>query len=141
LNGFRRGRPGLGAVALLLAACASVPPRAAGPPPAEAAQAGLGSIDRSDAALDMMIEKYGRPDGVEGARFVWNRRGVWSRIEVRDRLDSNDGDAAANDIEETIAYPVPAARIADLAAFSGGLRASSDGKELSSRSPGRTGTS
>jgi hypothetical protein len=121
------------AVGLLpLAACAAG--RISRPAPDAAAE----PRDRSNDYIDLMIEKYGPPDRVEGGRFVWDRRGRWTKIELSDADEASvNADAdAASDIKETIAYPVSEGSRAALALFSGGLTVSGDGAELSARSSG-----
>jgi hypothetical protein len=113
----------VGVAALVCTACAEVSPRAEAPP-------------EPDTFVDMMIERYGPPDHAEGGRFVWERRGLWRRISVRDDLEPSGVAQPLEDIQETIAYRVPQARRAALAAFGGAVEESADGEELSARSSG-----
>lgn len=80
-----------------------------------------------------LIEKYGVPDEVHFGRLVWNRRGPWKRIAVRDiRPGYVEGDDLGL-IEETVDYALPAGREVDLAALGGAVTFDPRAGELSSR--------
>jgi hypothetical protein len=115
---------GAGAGLLLLAACAPASPRVAD------MSVWTGVSD------GMMIEKYGQPDRLEAFRLTWDRRGPWKRIVVWEEPATPENGGVSNNIEETIAYRVPADKRDALASFSRGLQASVDGAELSARSTG-----
>jgi hypothetical protein len=91
----------------------------------------------SDPALLLaakLIEEYGPPDRIDYSRIAWNEKGPWKRITVWDIRQNQAADMGTDDIEQTAACPVPAEKIQALAAFSGKIRVSQDGGELSARS-------
>ena len=91
--------------------------------------------DWANRSLNMMIDKYGRPDQVETNRVVWEKKGPWRRIVVWDDMGPRQLDMAAdNNIEEVIAYLVPEEKRRVLEDFSARLKVSADGAELSARS-------
>jgi hypothetical protein len=99
-----------------------------------AACAARGPSQGSTPADEMMVERYGPPNRVEEDRLVWEDRGPWRRIAVWAEPGSLDDGAAGRSIESSIAYPVPADKRKALASFSGALRVSAGGDELSARS-------
>ncbi|MFI5361819.1 MAG: hypothetical protein ACHQ49_07600 [Elusimicrobiota bacterium] len=119
---------------IFFAACAPASEDAAQLHHEQAEAANKGLSDWSNLSSNMMVDKYGPPDRVETLRLVWERRGPWKRIAVWDELGFHSGDRGPNNIEETVAYRVPAVKRDALAEFSGGLYVSPDGEELSARS-------
>src|ERR1700733_1937300 len=108
---FEAGRRALNACAalLLVAGCAQQPrPRVAELRRDWTEDVNRGSTDWSNVSSNEMVEKYGPPDRVETLRLVWDRRGPWKRISVWDERERFAGDRGMNNIEDTIAYPVPA---------------------------------
>jgi hypothetical protein len=81
-----------------------------------------------------LIDEYGPPDRVESSRLVWNNKHLWKKITVWDDIPGSSPDDGGYILEQTVSYPVPAQKLEDLAAFSGELRVSADGTELSARS-------
>lgn len=130
--GAHRGLWASLAVAAALTSCRSAGP--AGAPPT-AYQAGRAHwSDWSNKSADAVIEKYGPPDRVESKSLVWEDKGRWKRIAVQDRMDFHQTHDAADNIEQTLAYPVPDERREALARLSGRVSVSHDGSELSARS-------
>lgn len=125
-----------GGAALLLAACATDPVHLTEGQRARREAANKGLSDWQNVSSTMMVEKYGPPDRMETMRLVWENRGPWKRIEVWDELGFLENDRASSNLEQTIAYPVPADKREALESFSRGLHVSADGAELSSRSTG-----
>ncbi len=122
------------AALLLFAGCSQPRPRVAELRRDWTEAVNRGSTDWSNLSSNRMVEKYGPPDRVETLRLVWDRRGPWRRISVWDEREKFAGDGGLNNIEDTIAYPVPADKRGALAAFNLGLYVSPDGTELSARS-------
>ncbi|MCX5794996.1 MAG: hypothetical protein NTY77_05845 [Elusimicrobia bacterium] len=81
-----------------------------------------------------LLDEYGPPDRLESGRLVWNDQRLWKRISVWDELPGLGPGEGGCLLEETVSYPVPARKRPDLAAFSGDIRVSVDGTELSARS-------
>ena len=133
-NAFSRRALGCVAVPLLLAACDPAAPTFAERRHENTEIVNTGLSDWSNISSNMMVEKYGPPDRVETLRLVWEHRAPWKRIAVWDELGFQENDRGPNNIEETIAYPVPAEKRAALASFSRALNVSPDGAELSARS-------
>jgi hypothetical protein len=91
--------------------------------------------DWSNRSLDLMIEKYGRPDRVDTTRVVWEKKGPWTRIVVWDDMGARQLDMSAdNNLEEIVAYLVPEEKRRAVEGFSRRLKVSADGAQLSSRS-------
>jgi hypothetical protein len=81
------------------------------------------------------MAEYGPPSQVRYSRLVWDDKGPWKRIAVWDvnpYYDSSSGSGADN-LEQTIAFPVTPAASGLLTRFSGRIHVSKDGTELSSR--------
>lgn len=122
------------AVLLLVAACAARSPRVSEWDRAREETAARGSAQGSTLTNEKMVEKYGPPDRMGEDRLVWEDRGPWKRIVVWDELGFLDNSAAGRNIESTVVYPVPADKRMELSSFSGAVRVSADGHELSARS-------
>jgi len=90
--------------------------------------------DWSNLTVNAMIDKYGPPTRVETDRLVWENRGPWKRIVVRDGLGFLENDRVSSNLEQTIVYAVPPGKRDEVESFSLGLSVSSDGAELSARS-------
>jgi hypothetical protein len=95
--------------------------------------------DWANRSLNLMIEKYGRPDLVETNRVVWEKKGPWKRIVVWDDMGIGLGlgqmrKATDNNLEEVLAYLVPEDKRRAVEDFSGRLKVSEDGALLSARS-------
>jgi hypothetical protein len=96
-----------------------------------AAQAAIGSWPESSRlSAAVLIDEYGPPDRVEAYRLVWNNAGLCRRLPAWPAWSS----AGDEDIECTVAYPVPVEQREALAEFSSRLQVSVDGTELSARS-------
>ena len=119
---------------MLLPACTLGPSRAAEKRHEGAHAESKDFSDWSNISANMMIEKYGPPNRVETHRLVWERRGPWKRIVVWDEMGFLDNSRVARNIENVIAYAVPADKREELAAFSAGLHVEDDIDELSARS-------
>jgi hypothetical protein len=94
-----------------------------------------GGPDWANLSLNAMVDRYGPPTRVEIGRVVWDNKGPWKRIVVWD--DINFGQfltAKDNNLQETLAYAVPAARRGPVEEFGGRILVSADGSELSARS-------
>jgi hypothetical protein len=88
----------------------------------------------SQLAALKLIEAYGPPDRVEPNRLTWHRRGPWQRIVAWNAKDyAYPQSEGLDSVEQTVPYAVPADKRAALEAFSGRLRISRDGSELSAR--------
>ena len=125
---------GLAAAGLLMG-CADVSSRWRNQP----AGARPDGPDWENRSLNMMVEKYGRPDRVETNRVVWEKKGPWKRIVVWDDMGvglglGQMGKVADNNIEEILAYMVPEDKRRAVEDFSGRLKVSADGAQLSARS-------
>jgi hypothetical protein len=129
--GFRRASVlGVAVLAVLAAGCRTVAPFDISQrgPLAESIIAGWSPASRVTAAG--LIEGYGPPDAVALGALGWKNRGGWKRIVLWDANES----AGAGNLEQTVAYRVPEGRRDALEAFSGRVRVSRDGTELSARS-------
>jgi hypothetical protein len=96
--------------------------------------ADTGETEWSNPITALIVEKYGPPDRAEDMRLVWDHRGPWLKIAVWEDPGSREDDRTQPHIEETIPYVVPESKRDDVAAFSGSLRVSDDGTELSASS-------
>jgi hypothetical protein len=112
-----------------LSACAVTDHRSDG-----AGQIPKGPRDWSNVSINMLIDKYGRPDLIETDRVTWNRRGPWKKIVVWDAMEYVERDSGKSNLEEFVVYHVPADKRDALHAFSGNLHISEDGEQVSSRS-------
>jgi len=83
-------------------------------------------------AKNLMAE-YGPPVRIESSRLLWNEKGPWRRLSVWDVVPYYDVSVGPDNLEETLAYPVPSEKHKALAAFSDKLLVSKDGTELSAR--------
>jgi hypothetical protein len=91
--------------------------------------------DWANISLNLMVDKYGPPDRIEIGRVVWLHKGPWKRIAVWDDMDLDEVSTFKDrNLEQTIAYVVPAGRRRDLEDFDARIKVSEDGAELSSRS-------
>lgn len=72
----------------------------------------------SQEAARAMIERYGRPDGVLDRMLVWYDRGLWNRVIVY-RIEERDEFPVPHIdyVENTVNYPVPPHKVADLLRF------------------------
>ncbi|MBI5240928.1 MAG: hypothetical protein HY926_10685 [Elusimicrobia bacterium] len=136
-------RPAL-CLAFLLAlgaGCATAPP----PPLSAAERLGRAQLVSSDwyiysqlAALKL-IEEYGPPDRIERNRLTWHNRGPWQKIVVWNARDYHaPAPEFLDSVEQTVPYTVPADKRTALAAFSGRIRVSRDGSELTARGADET---
>jgi hypothetical protein len=107
-------KAGIGSL-LLLAACVGV--------------AAQGSV-----VENRLIDQYGQPDRVETGRLIWHEKGRWKRITLWNTPSRTNSQGGPEDIEETIACPIPEDKRGLLAQFSATLRVSEFGTELSARS-------
>ncbi|MCX5796813.1 MAG: hypothetical protein NTY77_15065 [Elusimicrobia bacterium] len=81
-----------------------------------------------------LIEEYGAPDRIEPDRLTWDHRGPWDKIAVWNAEDYYySGTMGPDNLEQTLAYEVPADKRKALAAFSAKLKVSKDGKEITVR--------
>ena len=136
INGLRGA--GIGATALaavgFLCACADLPLPGR---QSQAAGARPDGPDWANRSLNMMIEKYGRPDRVETNRVIWELKGPWKRIVVWDDMGIGPGQmskGADNNLEEVLAYLVPEDKRRAVEEFNGRLKVSDDGALISARS-------
>lgn len=83
-----------------------------------------------------LIEEYGAPDTIQSFQLVWKNRGPWQKTVVWNAASDPGRGGATEDVEQTLAYPVPAGRGAALAAFSDRVRISQGGRALSVRGDG-----
>jgi hypothetical protein len=123
-------------VRLLAAAAAAATIAACGPPIwSRSDSARSNGPDYSNLTLNHMIDKYGPPQRIELNRAVWTNKGPWKRISVWDDMELQDFTLAKdNNLEVTLAYPVPADRRGDVTDFGGRISVSSDGSEISASS-------
>jgi hypothetical protein len=132
-------RVAAGAAALLLSACGTMDTTQSHNEwrQKRVESANQGMSDWANVTADAMVEKYGPPDRVETLRLVWENRGPWKKIMVWDGIGYfQNQDGGSNNLQEVIAYAVPADKRDDLLRFSRGIFVSPDGSELSSRSTG-----
>ncbi|MFI5350585.1 MAG: hypothetical protein ACHQ2Z_13645 [Elusimicrobiota bacterium] len=128
-------RLGAAASLLLLASCApSSAPNVAALRQRRTEALNSGSSDWSNKSSNWMVDKYGAPDRLETLGLVWYNRGPWKKIVVWDEPEFAGFGRATRNVEQTIAYPVPADKRGALASFNLGLRVSENGAELSARS-------
>jgi hypothetical protein len=81
-----------------------------------------------------LMDEYGPPDQVGSDRLVWHKAGPWDRIAVWDEEDYDySGTVGPDNLEQTLSFAAPQAKLQDLSAFSDKLAISEDGKELSVR--------
>lgn len=79
-----------------------------------------------------VMEDHGPPDRIASGSVEWDARGPWTRIVVRDEPPYYDSRLGPDNLEHTVAYPVPEERLERLAAFSGKVRVSKDRGSLTS---------
>lgn len=121
-------------LALAFAGCAQRRDLSSAPPRYDSGVGPSRWNDWSNLSLDAMVERYGPPTRIESKLVVWVDKAPWKRIAVWDRMGNFQGSAAADNIEQTVAYLVPFDRRDALEAFSPRVGVSFDGSELSSSS-------
>jgi hypothetical protein len=98
------------------------------------AEASVGQwSDVSSLAARKLMEEYGVPDEIRFGRLVWNGRGPWKRIVVRDvRPAYVEGDDLGV-VEQTVDYALTPEQENSLGVFAGRLAYNARTAELSSR--------
>src|SRR5690606_27516124 len=94
--------------------------------------AGWGEEQRAGA--QMMMEKYGPPQGVDAERLTWYDAGPFKRIELTRKADPHDFPYAHNDfLEHVVAYRVDPEHLDQLSEFDGSANADRTRGELRGR--------
>jgi hypothetical protein len=130
----------LAASAALLAACATAPvdPTSAAARRDQAQTLAAAWHPYSQAQAARLMDEYGAPDVIGSDRLVWYNQGPWSKIAVWDAEDYRRPGVRAepeDDVEQTLSYEVPAAKLQALKDFSDKLAVSLDGRQLAFRGP------
>jgi hypothetical protein len=88
----------------------------------------------SKAEAKRLLDEYGHPDQIGPDRLVWFNRFPWNKIAVWNTENCRySGTLRPDDMEQTVAYIVPVAKLRALAAFSRRLVVSQDRKQLTAR--------
>ena len=86
------------------------------------------------ATAQMMMEKYGPPQGVDPERLTWYEAGDFKRIELSRQADAHDFPLPHLDyLEHTVAYRVDPDFVSELTAFDGSATVDRTRGELSAR--------
>jgi len=88
----------------------------------------------SKKVANMMIEKYGQPNGVTPDMLVWKNNGPWKRTIVsRDTVAHNFPTPHPDLLEQFINYKVPVDKYDDMAAYDGSVILERTKGEMSAR--------
>src|SRR5687768_9108317 len=88
----------------------------------------------SKKVANMMIEKYGQPNGVTPDMLVWKNNGPWKRTIVsRDTVPHNFPTPHPDLLEQFINYKVPVDKYDDMAAYDGSVILERTKGEMSAR--------
>jgi hypothetical protein len=91
------------------------------------------AVSQSEARV--LISKYGEPNTFDDDRLVWYDNGEWRRTVVYRKAPQGFMGLHSRDVlEQSVAYPVPDAKLADLKRFDDRLKYDSAAGELSSLS-------
>jgi hypothetical protein len=108
----------------LHAARAAAPPLAVRPSADQAIQSWP---DTSRAVAQETLSEYGPPDEIAADRLVWNHRPPWQRVVVYRTAASARPGAQEDVLEQTVAYDVPADKIAEIQRADLGVTADTSG--------------
>jgi hypothetical protein len=88
----------------------------------------------SKEVAQMMIDKYGDPQGITPDMLVWNNNGPWKRTIVsREPVMHNFPTPHPDLLEQVIHYKVPVAKYDDMAAYDGSVILERTKGEMSAR--------
>ncbi len=88
----------------------------------------------SKTVAQMMIDKYGQPQGITPDMLVWKNNGPWKRTIVsRDVIQHNFPAPHPDLLEQFIDYKVPVDRFDDMAAYDGSVILERTKGEMSAR--------